>query len=249
LSDELNAWSSIGKEVTLWWRDDDACCANVNLERLLNVASINQTPICLAVVPMAVQRDLRLLLSAGIDISVAVHGIAHKNFSDGGKKKCELSENRPIEETVKQLAYGFELLVEFAGKKTIPVLVPPWNRIAGAFIPLLPKHGFVGISTYGGRRMSNPATRLLQVNCHIDPIDWKNERRFMGEERTLAMLIKHLKDRRHGQADPDEPTGLLTHHAIWSDEAFEFVTQLLSETARHPAVRWLRAQDVFDLKT
>ena len=248
LSDELNAWSGIGREVTLWWRDDDACRANANLERLLNIASIKQTPICLAAVPMAVQPDLRSLLNAGIDISVAVHGITHENFSESGEKKCELSGNRSTEETVKQLVWGLELLVELAGEKAIPVLVPPWNRIAEAFIPLLPRHGFAGLSTYGSRRMSNPATRLLQVNCHVDPIDWRNEGKFLGTERALAMLIKHLKGRRHGLVDPDEPTGLLTHHAIWSDEAFEFVIQLLTETRQHPSVRWLGAQDVFGLR-
>ena len=115
LSHELNAWSGIGREVTLWWRDDDACRANANLERLLNVASIKQTPICLAVVPMAVQPDLRSLLDSGTDISVAVHGITHKNYSESGEKKCELSGNRSIEETLKQLVSGLEILVEFAG--------------------------------------------------------------------------------------------------------------------------------------
>ncbi|MBH63488.1 MAG: hypothetical protein CL569_13795 [Alphaproteobacteria bacterium] len=248
LCDELNAWSSSGRKATLWWRDDDACSATGNLERLLNVAKSHRIPLCLAAIPNAVQPDLRSLLEAGGDIAIAVHGITHENFAVSGAKKCELTENRPIEATAKQLVYGLERLIEVAGEMTIPVLVPPWNRIAPAFIPLLPGHGYAGLSTYGHRRTDRPTEGLLQVNCHVDPIDWRNERKFMGAGRALDALIDHLKCRRLGKVDADEPTGLLTHHAIWTDEAFKFIIQLLSETRQHPAVQWLRAQDVFGLR-
>ena len=49
-----------------------------------------------------------------------------------------------------------------------------------------------------------------------------------------------------GAVDADEPTGILTHHVAFADDAFAFVGALLRETSLHPAAAWLDARAAFD---
>ena len=85
----------------------------------------------------------------------------------------------------------------------------------------------------------------MQVNGHCDPITWKGGARFAGTDKALADLIGHLRARRTGAADPDEPTGLVTHHLALDEPAWEFVALLLRHTTAHPAARWQSARDAF----
>ena len=247
LESELGAWSAAGREATLWWRDDDATHPTPALERLLNIAAANHVPICLAVIPAAAHPGLNSLLKSPADVAIAVHGISHENFADPGEKKCELVEGRSPQMLARQLRQGFDSLLALAGDHTIPVVVPPWNRIAKTLLPSLPAHGFRGISTYGDRRSNEPTQGLLQVNCHVDPINWRGGRSFVGTEQALDMLICHLARRRLGSADSREPTGLLTHHAVWTDEAFAFLEEVFARTRQDPAIRWQTAHEVFGL--
>lgn len=247
LTKELDAWATAEREATLWWRDDDATQPTPALERLLDIAGANSVPVCLAVIPNDAQPGLEALAGSNANVAIVVHGVTHENFAAPGEKKCELVEERPLQMMGRQLAQGLETLVALAGDITLPVLVPPWNRIAGTLIPLLPAHGFQGLSTYGERRSSAPTPGLFQVNCHVDPIDWRGGRNFVGTEEALEILIGHLARRRLGVADAGEPTGLLTHHAIWAQEGFAFLEKVFDRTQHHPAVRWLRPHEVFGL--
>ena len=247
LDHELDAWSTAGREATLWWRDDDATHVTPALEHLLDIATTHRVPICLAVIPADVDPGLRTLVDLHADVTIAVHGIAHENLAKPGEKKCELVEGRPPQVLASRLLQGLETLAALAGDRAIPIVVPPWNRIAESLLPLLTAHGFRGISTYGDRRSISPSQGLLQVNCHVDPIEWRGDRHFIGSESTLDMLIGHLARRRLGHADPDEPTGLLTHHAVWTDEAFAFLAEVFVRTRQHPAIRWQTAHEVFGL--
>ena len=53
VEDELARWRSDGRELSLWWRDDDAADATPELDRLLAVQQVHGMPLALAVVPAA----------------------------------------------------------------------------------------------------------------------------------------------------------------------------------------------------
>ena len=248
LTDELDAWSVAGMTATMWWRDDDATCPTPALARLLDAAATHGVPLCLAAIPNLVREELLTLLERDVNVVVAVHGVSHKNFAAAGEKKCEFVESRSPHAMADELVEGREKLIAVAGRRTVPVLVPPWNRVSRALVPLLPGLGFRGLSTYGDRGARAPTPGLRQVNCHIDPIDWRGSRDFIGVAGALEQLIGHLARRRLGNADPAEPTGLLTHHAVWSDAAFAFLQELLVRTGKHPAARWLTPQAAFGLE-
>jgi hypothetical protein len=104
----------------------------------------------------------------------------------------------------------------------LPVLVPPWNRIAQKLVPTLSEIGFAGLSTFGPRRRARPAPRLVQVNTHLDLIDWKGGRVFPGERIVLEQLVRAL----HLCADAEEPLGVLSHHLAMDGAAWDFLEKL-----------------------
>ncbi len=247
LERELDAWSDAGLTATFWWRDDDAATPTDDLERLLALRGDTGAPLALAVIPGTMADGLKARLAAchaaGHDLSVLQHGYRHHNFAADGDKKCELGDHRPAQVVLGELAAGWQALDGVAGR--LPVLVPPWNRISSRLVPMLPEVGYAGLSTFDPRARAEPVSGLIQINTHIDPIDWKNRRQTYSAAAISAQAVRHLSARRTGRVDHREPTGLLTHHLAFDDAAWDACRALLDLTGSHAAARWLRAQDMF----
>ena len=77
---------------------------------------------------------------------------------------------------------------------------------------------------------------IVQVNTHGDIMDW-NARAFAGEGAALGFLVAHLKARLAATADPDEPSGVLSHHLAHDEAAWGFLAKLLLRLRAHPAAR------------
>ena len=107
--------------------------------------------------------------------------------------------------------------------RALAVMVPPWNRIAPVLVPTLPEIGYRGLSTFGPRPRVHPVRGLLQVNTHVDLIDWKGGRVFAGEQATLAGLVAALVQARSGGG---EPVGVLSHHLAMDAGAWDFLRSL-----------------------
>lgn len=238
LWDELDRWPS--GQATFWWRDDDATAPSPALARLIALAA---QPLALAVIPARAERALAGLLDER-PIDVLQHGYDHVNYEPAGKKKSELGPARPADAVIAALADGRRRMEGLFGPRFLPVMVPPWNRIAEGVVARLPEAGFRGLSAYRARpRTASPT--LLRVNTHADILDWRAGGRFLGERAAIALVVEHLAARRRGEADPAEPTGLLTHHARMDDDAFAFARELLLRLSSHPAVQWRAARDIF----
>jgi hypothetical protein len=121
----------------------------------------------------------------------------------------------------------------------MPLFVPPWNRCDDALLPRLDEAGPKVISRFGARSWPPRSAIGLEVNCHCDIIDWRSTRGFVGEGVALATVIKHLRLRRTRAADPDEPTGILTHHLQHDEACWRFAEELLHRLERHEAARWI----------
>jgi hypothetical protein len=239
LFDELDRWPARG--ASLWWRDDDATAPSARLDRLLG---LGDQPLALAVIPAQAQPALAERL-AGSGVDVLQHGFAHANHEPAGAKKAELGGGRPGEAALEELVRGRDRLRQLFGRRALPVLVPPWNRVAAAIAVRLPAHGYRGLSTVKPR--PRLAAGPFRANVHVDIVDWRAGRRFIGADAALALVAGHLASRRRGEVDPDEPTGLLTHHLVMDEASFDFTGELLGRSAAHPAVQWLAARDIFPL--
>ncbi len=242
--DEIARWREAGRTVDFWWRDDDACRPEPALTRLLALATSFGVPLALAVIPDAAQAGAFEVNNAVV--TVLQHGVDHRNRATGHEKKTEFPASEPVAAALARLERGRARLELLAVRQAMRVLVPPWNRMSSpALVGQLADAGYRGLSTFGPRSSQLAAPGLLLVNTHVDIIDWRGGRGFVGEDVALGQATRHLQARRSGLADGAEPTGWLTHHAVHDESAWVFLQQLFERTAGRQGVSWRSATDLF----
>ncbi|MBT6278446.1 MAG: hypothetical protein HOI95_30465 [Chromatiales bacterium] len=241
---ELDAWADAGRRATLWWRDDDATNAGPQLDRLRDISRRADSPVALAVIPSKLRPSLIACVASWEQASVCQHGYAHVNNATPGVKKTELTATRG-EETGTELVRGLKCLTDAFGERFHPIIVPPWNRIDPAVTAQLTTLGFRGLSTFAPRLAPASQTGLLHNNCHVDIVNWRGDRGFVGAPYALAALVGHLHQRRSGGVDGDEITGVLTHHIDHDDACWIFLAQLFEVIRCHSAASVLAIDAVF----
>lgn len=244
LARELDRWGEDGRTATFWWRDDDAVADTPALRRLLDLRARFDVPLAVAAIPARADDTLARALAGAPEAAILQHGYAHLNHAPDERAKSELGRHRAVAAVLADLAAGRDRLAALFGDDWQPILVPPWNRIDAAVVAALPAAGYRGLSTMGARKAAYAAPGLSRVNVHLDPIDWRM-RGFAGDGAVLEAVLGHLRRRRAGAADADEPTGLMTHHLAHDAGCWAFIETLLAATTGHQAGRWLAAAAAF----
>ena len=248
LQHELDLWAESGSTATFWWRDDDAVEKTPQLRKLDALSRDTKVPVSIAVIPAGLHDSLPQFLRQRDNFIALQHGYSHRNYALKGAKKIELGGDHSSEEIKVELVTGRCLLDAAFGEQFIPVLVPPWNRIERRVYPVLIGSGFSGVSSMWARETAYPVKGLLQVNTHLDPVDWRHGRRFIGVAIAIGQIHRHLSSRRRAAEDITEPTGLLTHHLVQNDEVWAFCRTLFETLNRHPAAQWLDASEIWPAK-
>jgi hypothetical protein len=226
-----------GDSIRVWWRDDDAGRDDSALPRLLELAECHELPLALAVVPMWLDSGAHARIAASPQATVLQHGFAHANHAPPEGKSIELGGRDP-DTVLAELARGRAMLQDAFGCAFLAVLVPPWNRLDHGLIERLADCGFIGLSTFGPRALPEAAPGLPQVNTHLDPIDWRGTRLFVGEAAALSRLI--------AVQGADEPIGILSHHLTMDEDGWAFLDRLLGMLVAHPGARLCRAAELFE---
>lgn len=246
LDAELDAWQAAKMRAEFWWRDDDAQAPTPHLDKILALAQLHQIPLGLAVIPEGLEIALETRLRGLAQITVLQHGYAHRNHAPPDQKKAELGNHRAINHICAELQTGFTRLQRVFGERFVPILVPPWNRIAPELLPHLNPLGFGAVSAYGAR-IAAVTHGLRVVNTHLDIINWKQNKTFVGTDALVSQIIWELRARRLGYElepkSPIEPLGILSHHLVHPPECTEFLAQILPALTAHPAVRWHSAEE------
>ncbi len=246
LAAELDAWRHGGRRVTLWWRDDDAVAPSLALDRLFDLARRHDAPLMLAIIPARATPALACRIAeAGPDAVPVQHGFAHVNHAPPGDRKWELGAHRPLAKVLEELTRGRARMDALFAGNWLPVMVPPWNRIAPEVAAALGGLGYRGLSSIGPRDRPFATPGVLQVNAHADIMRWRAPRGFLGVEGALKWLLAHLGDRRLGRADAEEPSGLLTHHLAHDTACWNFLERLLDTLQAHPAVVFVKPREAF----
>ncbi len=232
----LDACAARGEAIRLWWRDDDAGRDHRALERLLELAERRDLPLALAVVPLWLEAPVQALIAASAKATVLQHGFAHANHAPAGARSIELG-GREAGAILAELGEGRAALIDAFGATCLAVLVPPWNRLDPRLTEQLTACGFCGLSTFGRRPADEAAPGLALVNAHLDPIDWRGSRLFVGEAVALERLCALL--------GPDEPIGILSHHLAMDEPGWGFLERLLEVLGSHPATRLCPASELF----
>ena len=239
---ELDRWGEAGKIASLWWRDDDAVAATPALSSLLRLTG--DLPLALAVIPAELDPDLPGFLRPMAQVAVLQHGWRHANHAAPGAKKSEYPASRAEAAVFAELAGGHDRLAACFGPQALPVLVPPWNRFAAEFVPLLTKSGIAGLSSMASRAAPALPAGLAAIDVHVDLTAWKGDRGFIGTAAALAGVIGHLRACRLGSINPGRAIGILTHHLVMDRATAGFLDRLLATVDRHAAARWVSAAEL-----
>lgn len=242
LVDELDRWEEAGLVAQLWWRDDDAIAPTPQLDRLLALAG--PAPLALAVVPADAKRELAAFLDVYPQVSVLHHGWCHANCAIEGKKSEYPPERHPVE-VADELDEGRKHMRALFGQRALKVFVPPWNRFAGRFVPLLGEAGFVAISQIAPRKTALTGG-IAAIDVHLDVVDWQNGRGFVGDAPALGRLVGALRGERQGaqRQDTRRAVGLLTHHLVMDGPTEAFLARLGEIVATHPAALWVDIREL-----
>ncbi|HEY0275148.1 MAG TPA: polysaccharide deacetylase family protein [Paenirhodobacter sp.] len=213
--------AAAGNPLRLWLRDDDAVAPSAPLDRLLDLTGAAGVPLTLAVIPAPWNAaptgpDLARRLDAAPWVSVAVHGWSHHNHAPAGVKKQELGPHRPVAVMRAELQAGWARIAGLHGARALPMLVPPWNRIAPDLVPLLAVDGFRAISTFGPEVQ---VAGMQVLNTHLDIIDWHGGRVGRPAEAMWADLAALARSGRR-------QAGILTHHLVHDAQSWDFLADL-----------------------
>ncbi len=239
LDQELDHWQQAGLRLPLWWRDDDAMSQSSELERLAALSADLDLPVHLAVIPQGATPDLARFIAEHPTLVPVVHGWAHQNHAPAGEKKAEFGAHRPLEELLDDAERGLTAMQNLFGGCLRPMFVPPWNRISPEMLTWLAGAGYTAVSTFTPRKAAKPASGLLRVNTHLDPIDWKGGRGLLPLDNLIMQVTRQLRDRRMGDADNAEPYGLLTHHLVHDDAIWSFIGALAKRLLDGPGEAWI----------
>ena len=236
----LDRLAAEGRSFPFWWRDDDAVEPTPELCRLLDLSERHRVPLGLAVIPARVQEALARVVAESPSVTVLQHGWSHENHAPAGAKKVELGGPDPALR-LRELAEGRDRLARQFGDRVAPVLVPPWNRIAGPVVAGLQGLGMRGLSTFAQDRSAEAGPGLAQVNTHLDPVAWREGGGLADEEGLLGVLARAV------ESGTGEPFGILTHHLVHDVWTWRFLEDLMRLLAGHRAARALTIEECLAL--
>lgn len=220
----------------IWWRDDDAGRAHPNLDPLLDLASALERPMALAVVPTWLEPSVVDRILACPWASVLQHGVAHADHGHPGDRNIELGGTVDRAALDDALQAGRTRLEDAFGDRFLPVMVPPWNRIADDVVARLPALGFRGLSCWGEPSAHDP---LHRHDVHVDAVAWREGNR----PRSAAELRRALReaiDEALGDA-----VGFMTHHMVLGSGDWHDLDRVLRFGHDDDEVLWTSAEELF----
>ncbi|HEY7747441.1 MAG TPA: polysaccharide deacetylase family protein [Aestuariivirgaceae bacterium] len=234
----LERWSAAGLHAKFWLRDDDAVEPSSRLDRLIALTARFEVPVALAVVPEQTGHGLAEELEGRSHVSTLVHGWAHRNYAGEGEKKQEFGPHRPLAEMTQDLARGLHRMKQLHPSRLVPIFVPPWNRIAPNVVASLGGIGYAALSRFGPARHAQAS--IAEINTHVDLIDFRGTRRCRDHALLAAETAQALSDSfEHG----GYPVGILSHHLVNDNAAFDFLEALFAASRQH---RWVSPRELIE---
>jgi hypothetical protein len=236
---ELKRTAEAGGTTRFWLRDDDATDVTPALDRLARSTAAAGMPVLLAVIPAGATPALAEWAGGHPLVRPCQHGWSHANHAGSGERACELGGARPDETVLAELARGRDILCNLLGPNAADILVPPWNRIRPSLVLSLPAAGYAALSTFGRPSGDRPAG-LCPLNCDLDIIDWRNERRGRSIPDLCERLTKLIAASRLDGA----PIGILTHHLAHDAAAWRFLEEFFGRAPGFRGVGFVGAGEL-----
>ncbi|WP_350334189.1 polysaccharide deacetylase family protein [Coralliovum pocilloporae] len=239
LSDLLNR---ANHPIILWWRDDDAIEDTDTLQTMLALQERHAVPLGLAVIPKTATQSLVDSIRDRNQVTVLQHGWQHVNHAPITEKKRELGLHRGLDAAISDLHEGKSRLSRMFGDQFAPILTPPWNRISEEVVQAAESTvGLPGLTTFN----KAPPHKPHQCNTHVDIIDWRGSRGFVGWQALADIMTREIEDRM--VSGSDEPIGILSHHLVHDDGCWQALDAIFSVARRHGTVSFPDIPTLFQL--
>ena len=240
---ELAKWSQEKIIAQIWWRDDDISRPTSKLDWMLKTIDSLEFKPLLAAIPNLSSRELAKALET-CGLPIAAHGLSHLNYEPAGSRKSEFGPSRDLHDVKKDLIQAKEQLSDIFGDSVIDCFVPPWNRFREDIIPYLSELGFSGFSSFGMRSSKVHESNLKWFNAHVDVIDWRNTRHFIGRDAMISQITDNLR-RQRTKSGTSEPVGILTHHLNMIESDWEELRNIFTVLKKNNAVRFVDPLELF----
>ena len=225
--------------VQFWWWDDDANGSSPALDRLLALSASTGVPVGLAVIPGHLKPSLASRLNKANGIDVFAHGWRHRNHALKGEPATEYPRSRHPDDVRAELSRSLAVLREDFPEKTLPVFVPPWNRLPIEFEDVLVECGYAGLSSISENRPQDPGTaKLRRANCDLNIVVAPGAVRG-ADIKGAARVAKSMSAGQGG------PFGLVTHHKLFDDAAWKLCELFWTSITRFDCVKIVSARQVF----
>ena len=222
-----------GKEVQIFFRDDDIDEDEESLIRLLDLFLAHGVPLNLAIIPdllsdATVKRLHTRELWIPESLGLIQHGWRHINHEREGRK-CEFGISRSLADKFTDIARGKTRLEEAFGPRFYPAFTPPWNRCTQDTFGVLDELGFVVLSKDQGKEAVH-GHQFQEISTTLDLYRWKGGASLTPPDVTSSTLINQLWEL--------DRVGILLHHKVMDNTALTFLDQLLGELRHCPHVRF-----------
>jgi len=216
-----------GHPATVFFRADDVAVPGRRFGRLLMLFSSLRIPLSLAVVPAWLTEARWRRIQGFGDRTPDLwcwhqHGWRHANYEKEGKKQ-EFGPSRSASRIKRDLARGKERLESLMDRHFYPVFTPPWNRCSQDTLRLLREMNYRGVSRSAGS-LPAPPEGLPDFQVNVD----LHTRRDPGLRSGWSRLLSDLEAGVESGA-----CGIMIHHQLMTDPAFEFLELLGARVAAH----------------
>ena len=82
------------------------------------------------------------------------------------------------------------------------------------------------------------------LNTHVDVIDWRNTRQFIGRDAMISQITDNLR-RQRTRSGTSEPVGVLTHHLNMIESDWEEFRNIFTVLKKNNAVRFVDPLELF----
>jgi hypothetical protein len=204
-----------------FFRADDVAVPGRQFSRMMDLFSTYGVALSLAVVPATLTRKRWQYLNGFEKKNPSrwcwhQHGWRHVNHETEGKKQ-EFGGGRTISEIKRDLVSGKKRLEMLMEDRFYPVFTPPWNRCSRSTLKLINELGYAAVSRSRGSKTQPPRgfpDYYVNVDLHT--------RKEKGPAAAWEKLFAELQ-----QAIASNYCGIMIHHRVMNDAAFDFIELLL----------------------
>jgi hypothetical protein len=241
LRSSLDRLRSEGREIGLFFRDDDVDEDENSLRKLLSIFLEEEAPVNLQIIPDRLTRPAASLLLRYHRLrpdlfELNQHGWRHINHEREGRK-CEFGPSRSFDEQLADIASGREVLEESLGAAFSLVFTPPWNRCTAETLRALDQLGFQG---YSGFRSGEPVSGygFRDVSATLDIHRWKNGVVMKRADEIVSELISQLREL--------DTIGIMLHHKVMDEDGFDLLSCLLKVLSGSQVINFRRFQGLLE---